>query len=43
MIPAHGALTGGYDGPPPLSGSRYLTERHAEPVVVVGLVVTAGL
>jgi putative copper resistance protein D len=43
MIPAHGALTGGYDGPPPLSGSRYLTEWHAEPVVVVGLVVTAGL
>jgi cytochrome c oxidase assembly factor CtaG len=33
----------GYDGPPPLVGSHYLTEWQVEPVVVVGLVVTAGL
>jgi putative membrane protein len=32
----------GYDGPPPLVGSHYLTEWQAEPVIVVALVVTAG-
>lgn len=33
----------GYEGPPPLVGSHYLTEWQAEPVVLVALVVTAGL
>jgi cytochrome c oxidase assembly factor CtaG len=32
----------GYDGPPPLVGSRYLTAWQAEPVIVVVLVVVAG-
>ena len=33
----------GYDGPPPLVGSQYFTAWEFDPVVVVGLVVTAGL
>lgn len=33
----------GYDGPPPLVGSRYLSAWQVEPVVLVALVVTAGL
>jgi putative copper resistance protein D len=36
------ALTG-YDGPPPLVGSRFFTAWELEPVIVVTLVVTAGL
>jgi putative copper resistance protein D len=36
------ALTG-YDGPPPLVGSRFVSAWELEPVIVVGLVVTAGL
>jgi putative copper resistance protein D len=33
----------GYDGPPPLVGSRFFSAWQLEPVIVVGLVVTAGL
>jgi cytochrome c oxidase assembly factor CtaG len=32
-----------YDGPSPLIGTRYLTAWQVEPVIVVGLVLTAGL
>src|SRR4051812_12557839 len=35
------ALTG-YDGPPPLVGSRFFTSWSLDPVVVIGLVLTAA-
>jgi putative membrane protein len=33
----------GYDGLPPLTGSRYLTAWDADPLVIAGLVLTAAL